>query len=126
MPLNIQNIPSNKLSKIKLNWISNFIRRTNIDELPQIFNILMGDMSFVGPRPALPSQKVLIKYRKKNRIFFFKPGLTGLAQISSYDGMKDNIKVMYDTKYIKKISVKNDVLIILKTFIYLLKPPPVY
>ncbi|MDB9717916.1 sugar transferase [Candidatus Pelagibacter sp.] len=126
MPVNTFNIPSNKIKKLKLNWINKFIRRTNIDEVPQLINILKGDMSIVGPRPALPSQKNLIKYRKRTRILFFRPGLTGLAQISSYDGMKDIEKVNFDKKYTHSVSFKKDLLIILNTFKYLLKPPPVY
>ncbi len=126
MPLGTPNIPSDKIKKLNLNWISKFIRRTNIDEIPQLFNILRGDMSVVGPRPALPSQKKLIKFRSKNGVLLYRPGLTGLAQISSYDGMKENVKAFYDKKYINSISFKSDMLIIIKTFFYLLKPPPIY
>jgi len=126
MPINTLNLPSNKINTKNLNWLSRMIRRTNFDELPQLFNILKGDMSIVGPRPALPSQKNLILNRRKNRVFLFRPGLTGLAQILSYDGMKDHVKVKYDTKYINSISLKADLMIILKTFNYLLKPPPIY
>ena len=126
MPINMKNIPSNKVSNLKLNWLCRFIRRTNIDELPQLFNILKSDMSFVGPRPALPSQQDLIELRRKSGVLPFKPGLTGLAQISSYDGMNVNTKADFDKEYINSISLKTDVLIILKTFFYLLKSPPVY
>lgn len=126
MPTNTKQISSDKINKINLNLLSRIIRRTNIDELPQLFNILKGDMSIVGPRPALPNQKELIGYRKKNGALFYRPGLTGLAQISSYDGMKNKIKANYDQDYIRIISFKLDMVIILKTFVYLLKPPPVY
>ena len=126
MPVNTENIPSDKINELNLNWVSKFIRRTNIDELPQLFNILKGDMSVVGPRPALPSQQDLIEFRRKNGVLPFRPGLTGLAQISSYDGLKVNIKAQYDKEYVNSIYFKTDVLIILKTFVYLLKPPPVY
>ena len=83
-------------------------------------------MSFVGPRPVLPSQKFLINYRKRNKVFFFRPGLTGLAQISSFTGMNDYTKAKYDKDYIDNISFKFDILIILKTFIYFLRPPSIY
>ena len=126
MPINTADIPSNKISKLNLNWVNRFIRRTNLDELPQLCNILKGDMSFVGPRPAILSQKSLIDYRKKNNVHLFRPGVTGLAQISSFDGMSDYEKAKYDKDYVNSISFKNDILIILKTFIYLLKPPPIY
>lgn len=126
MPINTADIPSNKISKLNLNWVNRFIRRTNLDELPQLCNILKGDMSFVGPRPAILSQKSLIDYREKNNVHLFRPGVTGLAQISSFDGMSDYEKAKYDKDYVNSISFKNDILIILKTFIYLLKPPPIY
>lgn len=126
MPINTADIPSNKISKLNLNWVNRFIRRTNLDELPQLFNILRGDMSFVGPRPAILSQKSLIEYRKNNNVFLFRPGVTGLAQILSFDGMSDYKKAKYDKDYVSSISFKNDILIILKTCIYLLKPPPIY
>lgn len=126
MPINMKNIPSDKINILKLTLVSRFIRKTNIDELPQLYNILKGDMSFVGPRPSLPSQKDLIELRRNNGVLAFKPGLTGLAQISSYHGMNVNIKADFDKEYINSISFKTDVLIILKTFVYLLKSPPVY
>ena len=126
MPVNTKNISSDKIKELNLNFVGKFIRRTNIDELPQLFNILKSDMSIVGPRPALFSQNDLIEIRKKKGVFSFKPGLTGLAQISSYNGMSVNTKVDYDTEYINSISFTTDVSIILKTFFYLLKPPAIY
>ncbi len=126
MPVNTGDIPSDQLGQIRLTWIGRLIRRTNIDELPQLFNILLGDMSFVGPRPALSSQIELVNLRKSNGSLFCKPGLTGLAQISSFDGMSVYEKVLLDGQYVQSISLGSDILIILKTFGYLLKPPPVY
>ena len=126
MPVNTGDIPSDQLGQIRLTWIGRFIRRTNADELPQLFNILLGEMSFVGPRPALPCQIELINGRKFNGSLLCKPGLTGLAQISSFDGMSVNEKAAMDGQYAQSISFRNDLLIIIKTFSYLLKPPPVY
>ena len=126
MPLNTKELPSDQIDKLNLTWIGKFIRRTNIDELPQLFNILKGDMSFVGPRPALPTQKELIEYRCQNGAIFYRPGLTGLAQVSSFDGMSAFEKSKFDGDYIVSISLKFDLIIIFKTFIYLFKPPPVY
>ena len=65
------------------------MRRTNIDELPQIVNILRGEMSFVGPRPALSSQTELLALRRRNGAFGLMPGLTGLAQVEAFDGMSE-------------------------------------
>ena len=126
MPVNTGDIASDKVGEIKLTWIGKFIRRTNLDELPQLLNILKGDMSVVGPRPSIPNQLELIQIRTKNKSIECKPGLTGLAQIKSFDGMSVQKKAEFDAEYVKNISIWNDIKIIFGTFIYLLKPPPVY
>ena len=126
MPVNTGDIPSDKVDEIKLTWIGKVIRRTNLDELPQLLNILKGDMSVVGPRPPIISQKELIDLRMRNGSIDFRPGLTGLAQIKSFDGMSVVQKAEYDGLYAKNITFFNDVKIILNTFTYLLKTPPVY
>jgi O-antigen biosynthesis protein WbqP len=126
LPINTKNLPSTKIKKIKIKFIGSVIRRTNLDELPQLYNVVKGDMSIVGPRPCLPNQKKLIELRDKKNIFNCKPGLTGLAQVSSYDGMSIYKKVSYDSVYVKKISLLKDLCIIFKTFLYLLKRPPIY
>lgn len=126
MPVNIGNIPSGKINKVKLSWVGRFIRRTNLDELPQLLNILKGDMSIVGPRPPIPSQVDLVAIRGKNGSLECRPGLTGLAQVKSFDGMSASEKASYDGLYAKDISLISDIKIILSTFLYLLKPPPVY
>ena len=126
MPVNTGDIPSDQLGKIKFTWVGRFIRRTNIDELPQLFNILKGDMSIVGPRPPIGSQRELIELRHQSGALNCRPGLTGLAQISSFDGMKVPEKAALDARYANSISFHLDISIILKTFIYILRPPPVY
>lgn len=126
MPQGSTNLPSNEISNIKLSPIGSFIRRLNIDELPQLINIIRGEMSIVGPRPSLIMQKDLIDIRKKNLSLNLRPGLTGLAQIKSFDGMSVEEKAYFDGIYYKKISFIFDLLIILKTFKYLLKKPPKY
>ena len=126
MPVNTVDIPSNQIGQVRLTWIGSLIRRTSIDELPQLINILMGDMSIVGPRPPLESQTELLELRLKNGALFCRPGLTGLAQISSFSGMTTSEKAYFDAQYAKNISFKNDLLIIFKTFRYLLRTPPVY
>ncbi|WP_444994311.1 sugar transferase [Aliikangiella sp. IMCC44359] len=126
MPVNTGNIPSDKIGKIKLTWIGRVIRRTNLDELPQLLNILKGDMSIVGPRPPIPNQLNLIELRKSNGAIKLRPGLTGLAQIKAFDGMSVCEKADYDEQYVKELCFSIDIKIILGTFTYLLKPPPVY
>ena len=126
MPVNTGNLASDEVGQIRLTWIGKVIRRTNIDELPQLLNIIKGDMSIVGPRPPLSTQEELLKIRKKNNSLFTRPGLTGLAQVNSFDGMTVPQKAEFDGEYIKNITFYNDVKIILNTVLYLFKPPPVY
>ena len=92
----------------------------------QLVNILRGEMSIVGPRPALPTQTELIALRIEQGTFEVRPGLTGLAQVSSYDGMPATEKAMRDADYARAISLMNDLKIIWRTFGYLRRPPPVY
>ena len=126
LPIGTMNITSDKLHETKITKFGAFLRRTNADELPQLINILRGEMSIVGPRPCLLSQKDLIKLRIENNSINCQPGLTGLAQINSYDYMTVKDKAFYDYEYANKISFFLDISIILKTFIYLFSPPPKY
>lgn len=126
MPVKAANVPSVEAKKIRVTFFGKIIRRTNIDELPQLFNILRGDMSIVGYRPSLPTQEHLTKLRRGNKSLYCRPGLTGLAQINSYNFMPDEEKASFDGKYAENISFLSDVKIILKTFLYLTKRPPTY
>lgn len=126
MPVDTGDITSDKLMAVGIGGIGKFIRRTNIDELPQLFNILKGEMSIVGPRPPIPSQTELIELRKQNGAMKCRPGLTGLAQVKSFDRMTVKQKAEFDGEYANCITLFYDIKIILRTFIYLLKPPPVY
>ena len=126
MPVSTALVASDQLGLIQLNWLGRFLRRSNLDELPQFWNILIGDMSLIGPRPSLKSQNDLIKLRLASGVLECRPGLTGLAQVNSYDGMSIEQKVGFDAKYAKSITLLSDMKIILKTFRYLTKPPPVY
>jgi O-antigen biosynthesis protein WbqP len=96
--------------------IGSFLRRYSIDELPQIWCIFKGDMSFVGPRPALNSQLELIELRTQNGVHTMRPGLTGLAQISGRDELSCNEKVKFDIEYFKRVSILFDIKIIFITF----------
>lgn len=126
MLLNTPNVESHETFKLQITPFGHFIRRTNLDELPQLFNVLKGDMSFVGPRPPIPSQTDLIEFRRINGSLKLKPGLTGWAQVNSYDGMPVSQKAGFDGEYASKISFGFDLLIFFKTFFYLMKKPPVY
>lgn len=126
MPVNTGDIPSGELGAITISAVGKFIRRTNLDELPQLFNILLGEMSIVGPRPSLPSQRELIDVRLGNSALSCRPGLTGLAQVNSYNGMTWEKKASWDGIYASKVTFSGDFSIILKTFSYVMRPPPVY
>jgi O-antigen biosynthesis protein WbqP len=126
MPVNTSNVPSSEVSKITITPFGKFIRRTNLDELPQLFNILKGDMSLIGPRPSLGSQTELIELRRSKNVYKCRPGLTGLAQVNAFDEMPDDTKAMWDGRYVQNITFMNDVRIVLKTLIYLTKKPPTY
>jgi O-antigen biosynthesis protein WbqP len=126
MPVGTRNLPSDQLGEVQLTWIGRFLRRSNVDELPQLFNVLRGDMSLIGPRPPIPTQVQLIESRRSNGALALRPGLTGLAQVSSYSGMTVEKKAFYDGQYARQITLIADVRIVFRTLAYLSKPPPVY
>lgn len=126
MPVNTGDLPSDQIGELRLAGIGRLIRRTNLDELPQLWNILKGDMSLVGPRPSLPSQSELIELRAKNGALACRPGLTGWAQVNSYDGMSIEEKARFDGEYVRKVSPAKDLVILLRTIGYLRRPPPKY
>lgn len=126
MPVNTPNVQSFETKKLKITPFGKFIRRTSLDELPQLINILKGDMSLIGPRPPIPSQENLIRLRKGNGALNCRPGLTGLAQINSYDFMSEEEKAKWDGIYANAISFKEDTKIVFKTLGYLTSPPPTY
>ena len=97
--------------------IGRFLRQTSLDELPQLFSILMGDMSFVGPRPALFNQKDLIVLRNKNGLSDILPGLTGWAQVNGRDDLSIIEKVSFEVEYMKKKSFWFDLKILWMTFL---------
>jgi O-antigen biosynthesis protein WbqP len=98
-----------------------FLRRTSLDELPQLWSVLKGDMSFVGPRPALFNQDDLIKLRTEKGISVLLPGITGWAQINGRDNISIPIKVSYDEYYLKNHSFFFDLKILWNTFFKVIK-----
>ena len=102
--------------KSVLTPIGDFLRKSSLDELPQIWNILKGDMSFVGPRPALYNQNDLIELRTQQDIHSLIPGLTGWAQINGRDELPIPDKVALDLAYKKKQSFCFDLKILYLTF----------
>lgn len=96
--------------------IGTFLRKSSIDELPQLYCILRGDMSLVGPRPALFNQDDLIALRTEKGIHCLIPGLTGWAQINGRDELPIPVKVHYDEYYLKNRSILFDMKILFSTF----------
>jgi len=108
--------------------VGNFLRKTSIDELPQFFNVLIGNMSLVGPRPhmLLHTSQYSPKVDKYMVRHFVKPGITGLAQVNGFRGETKELemmekRIMYDIKYVENWSMKMDIAILFKTFFLFLK-----
>ena len=101
--------------------IGGFLRRNSLDELPQLFSILMGDMSFVGPRPALYNQDDLIALRAEYGVEAIVPGLTGWAQINGRDDLPIPEKVVLDVEYMERQSFLFDLRILWMTFLKVIK-----
>lgn len=97
------------------------LRKTSLDELPQLFNVLKGDMSFVGPRPLIPEEKEIRVLRKKYGIYSVRPGITGWAQVNGRDMLSDKEKALFDKEYIDKQSIAFDIKIMFKTVMVVLK-----
>lgn len=104
-------------SESYLTPIGKFIRRSSLDELPQLISILQGNMSFVGPRPALFNQYDLIKLRNEKFINKLKPGVTGWAQVNGRDEITISQKVNFDLEYLNKKSFLFDLKILWITFL---------
>ena len=115
--------PTHELSDPK-KWITKvggFLRKTSLDELPQIINIMLGQMSIIGPRPALWNQDDLIAERDKYGANDIKPGLTGWAQINGRDELEIPVKAALDGEYVKKMGLFFDIKCFFGTFISVLK-----
>lgn len=101
--------------------IGSFLRKTSLDELPQLWSIIKGDMSFVGPRPALFNQEDLIALRTESGVDRLLPGLTGWAQINGRDELPIAKKVILDVEYLHKKSFMFDLKILFLTFVKVLR-----
>jgi len=101
--------------EVRLTSFGRFLRKSSLDELPEFFNILRGDMSFVGPRPLLVKYLPYYNDTQRHR-HDVRPGLTGLAQINGRNALQWEDRFNYDVEYVKSISFINDLKIVLKTF----------
>lgn len=118
MKVNTPDVPTDKLKNPEqyITSIGKFLRKTSLDELPQLFNILSGEMSFIGPRPALWNQEALIKLRDKVHANDIRPGLSGWAQINGRDDISEKKKAKYDGEYMEKLSFVFDIKCFFGTF----------
>jgi Sugar transferases involved in lipopolysaccharide synthesis len=110
-----------KDSKKYITKVGKFLRQSSLDELPQLLNILIGDMSFIGPRPALYNQYDLTEARTKVGVHKLRPGLSGWAQVNGRDMLTVEQKVNYDVYYLKHISVLFDIKIVFRTILKVLR-----
>ena len=101
--------------------VGSFLRKSSLDELPQLWSILRGDMSFVGPRPALFNQHDLVEQRTRAGVHVLVPGLTGWAQVNGRDELPIPDKVALDAEYLQRRSLVFDLKILLLTFIKVLR-----
>lgn len=107
--------------KVYLTPVGSFLRKSSLDELPQLWSILKGDMSFVGPRPALFNQDDLIALRTEYGVDQLLPGLTGWAQVNGRDELPIPQKVALDVEYMQRQSIGFDIVILWMTFLKVLK-----
>lgn len=107
--------------RIYLTPIGSFLRKTSLDELPQLWSILRGDMSFVGPRPALFNQQDLIALRTEQGVHVLVPGLTGWAQVNGRDELPIPDKVKLDAEYLRRRSLIFDIRILWLTFVKVMR-----
>ncbi len=109
--------PTHEVGSASVTPVGAFLRKTKLDELPQLFNVLKGDMSLVGPRPCLPAQSELIAARLSENVFSVQPGITGLAQVLGID-MSDPLKLAtVDGEYVRMRTMPGDVKILLATIL---------
>jgi O-antigen biosynthesis protein WbqP len=121
MHLNTKSTSTHLIDNSMITPFGSILRRSKLDEVPQLLNVLLGDMSLVGPRPCLSNQKRIISERKKRGIYENKPGITGLAQISGINMETPTLLAETDLKMIKSINLYYYFYYILKTFLLIFK-----
>jgi O-antigen biosynthesis protein WbqP len=115
MAADTQSVATHLVDSAAITSIGRFLRRTKLDELPQLWNVLRGDMSLVGPRPCLPNQEELIVERSALHVFNARPGITGLAQISNIDMSTPRLLAETDARMLRNLTLVTYLRYILRT-----------
>ncbi len=101
--------------------VGRFLRKTSLDEIPQLFNVLKGDMSLVGPRPLICEEGEIHQKRMTEGVYALRPGITGMAQVSGRNLLCDEEKLLSDKYYLNNVKMRLDIKIVFKTFFKVLK-----
>lgn len=115
MAVDTASVASHLASTASITRTGGFLRKTKLDELPQLWNVLRGDMSLVGPRPNLFNQEELMRAREELGVYAVRPGITGLAQINDIDMSTPDLLARTDAKMISEMSLKNYFVYIFRT-----------
>ncbi|GAA6133761.1 sugar transferase [Oceaniserpentilla sp. 4NH20-0058] len=115
MSVDTASVASHLASTASITKMGGFLRKTKLDELPQLWNVLKGDMSLVGPRPGLFNQVELTQAREAKGVFDVRPGITGLAQVNEIDMSTPELLAETDARMIREMSVKNYFRLIIQT-----------
>jgi len=105
MAIGTQSVGTHLVDPSSITRLGRFLRKTKLDELPQLFNVLMGQMSLVGPRPCLPNQTELIAERSKRGVFEVRPGITGVSQVNDVDMSTPRKLARYDQVMVRRMSL---------------------
>lgn len=120
MALDTPELPTHEFENPEayITGLGRFLRKSSIDEIPQLYSVLAGDMSIVGPRPMIPQYEEIVRRRQKAGVDVLRPGITGWAQVNGRDYLTTGEKLVLDVDYLKRRSFFFDLFIIYRTFIY--------
>ena len=107
MKKNTASVATHLASSSSITKFGHFLRKTKLDELPQLWNVLKGEMSLVGPRPGLSNQEELTTARENHNVYFVRPGITGLAQVNKIDMSTPELLAETDAEMIRTMSLRN-------------------
>ncbi|MGO2510216.1 MAG: sugar transferase [Vibrio hibernica] len=115
MPMGTQSVATHLVESYSISKFGSFLRKTKLDELPQLINVLKGEMSLVGPRPNLFNQVELISERDKRKVYSVRPGITGLAQVNDIDMSNPKAIAKWDMEMIQTMTMKSYFIYIIQT-----------